>query len=80
MGIVLEKNEEINMTRICDNCKKTIPLGQNLIQLSFTGIKEMVKLFGVTQLDFCKMECLIIFLTKHEKTVSPKVAQKEKTK
>jgi len=67
------------MTRICDNCKQTIPLGQNLIQLTFTGMKEMTKLFGVNQLDFCKMECLVIFLTKQKETDSPKPAQEKTT-
>lgn len=49
------------MTRKCDNCDKTIPLGDNHIEVRFVGIKEAEKLFKATQLDFCSLKCLVVF-------------------
>jgi len=55
------------MTRICDNCKKTIPLGTNKIAVRFSGLKDMEKLFKTSELDFCSLQCLILFWSKNER-------------
>jgi len=49
------------MTRICDNCKKIIPLGEGHVEVRFIGVKQMVDLFKVTELDFCSFLCLVRF-------------------
>jgi len=57
------------MSRICDNCKKQIPLGTYFIRVNFIGIKYMEKLFGGSELDFCSLTCLATFweLKEHPK-------------
>jgi len=54
------------MTRRCDNCEKIIPLGDNHIELRFIGMENMRILFNASQLDFCKLECLVEFWSKYK--------------
>ena len=48
------------MSRICDTCKKPIPLGTNdVIKVDFQGrFGKLVKSINkVKHLDFCSLEC-----------------------
>lgn len=53
------------MSRICDICKKPIPLGtSNVIELGFRGsFSDKVKKFHkVSNFDFCSFTCLGKFM------------------
>jgi hypothetical protein len=54
------------MSRKCDCCGKTIPLGSNYIHVIFNGVKNMEELFGTSELDFCSFECLVKFWSKRK--------------
>jgi len=60
---------ENQMTRVCDFCKKIIPLGENHIEVRFIGVKQMENLFKSTELDFCSLSCLVQFWS--DKKVKP---------
>jgi hypothetical protein len=53
------------MTRLCENCKKGIPLGADFIKVSAIGVKDFEKLFKTNELDFCKLTCLGEFWSNH---------------
>ena len=53
--------------RVCDHCKKPIPLGtSNIIRVTFEGKygELAMKMFGTTNLDFDSLECFGDFRVK----------------
>lgn len=58
------------MTRRCDNCQKIIPLGVNHIEVRFIGMGKVEELFKTSQLDFCSLQCLVIYWGKQKNTVT----------
>jgi len=54
------------MSKRCDCCGKVIPTGSEYISVTFMGVKNMEKLFGTSELDFCSFECLVKFWSKQE--------------
>ena len=57
------------MSRMCDNCKKVIPLGDDYISVRFIGVKEMEELFHTLELDFCSLKCLVLFWSKQSENM-----------
>ena len=54
--------------RVCDGCGKEIPLGTKFIRLTVEG-DENVKKLGCINADFCRAECIEVWIQKRLKKV-----------
>jgi len=52
--------------RLCDNCKKPLPLGSDFIEVSFYGkfSKLAISILKTNNLHFCSIECFEEFASK----------------